>query len=499
MQQGELLDGPGGPVGDYDDPISDALRSLDRALDQVAALDLSRPDTMGLMLIAQIVERQLNRLYLQAAHVAGEVDGRGLASELDAPSTRVLMRDLLNMAPADASARIRLDEGTRRRITPTGSSLPPRLAHLAERVPSGRIGPDHAAIITRTMEKLPAALHPDDRDACERLLVEQAQQLDPPTLQRLANKMLEAANPDGPEPAGDAHGRMELHVGRRRDDGLTRITGLLDDLAIEALLTAIGPLAAPAPAGTREPDPPTTPDVPAETDPPTTPDGPAATEPPSSSPPDPAPPPSDDRHHADPALKDPRSPATRRAHALGEVLSRYLKIGAGPRHGGQLPQIVVTVALHDLQEQLGRGRPGYTDALTAADVRLLACDAKILPVVLGGPSEVLDLGRARYTFSPAIRRAITVRDIGCSWPGCDRPGSWCEAHHVRWWIRDTGPTSLDNGALLCPEHHQQIHRGHWTMWIADDGTPEFIPPPWIDPDQRPRRNRLHRPAPTNTS
>jgi hypothetical protein len=114
---------------------------------------------------------------------------------------------------------------------------------------------------------------------------------------------------------------------------------------------------------------------------------------------------------------------------------------------------------------------------------------------MDGPSQVLDIGRARYTFPPAIRRAITLRDIGCSWPGCDRPAPYCDAHHIRWWKRDRGPTSLTNGTLLCPFHHQQIHRGQWTIRLAADGVPEFVPPSWIDPTQRPRRNLLHRPIP----
>ena len=91
----------------------------------------------------------------------------------------------------------------------------------------------------------------------------------------------------------------------------------------------------------------------------------------------------------------------------------------------------------------------------------------------------------------AIRRAITARDRGCAWPGCDRPPNWCDAHHVKFWGRDLGATSYHNGVLLCPYHHTEIHREQWTIRTHPDGTPEFIPPTRIDPHQQPRRNRLH--------
>ena len=99
-------------------------------------------------------------------------------------------------------------------------------------------------------------------------------------------------------------------------------------------------------------------------------------------------------------------------------------------------------------------------------------------------------GRRPRTFTTAIRRAITVRDQGCAWPGCDRPPAWCDGHHLVFWANN-GPTAYSNACLLCPFHHQEIHRGHWQARLAPDGIPEFIPPTWIDPKQVPRRNTVH--------
>ena len=98
-----------------------------------------------------------------------------------------------------------------------------------------------------------------------------------------------------------------------------------------------------------------------------------------------------------------------------------------------------------------------------------ACDAGAYRVVLGAQSEVLDVGRQTNRWPVAIRRAITARDRGCVFPGCDRPPSWTDIHHCVPWTED-GDTSVDNGALLCRRHHTFIHRYRWRMTI-DNGKP----------------------------
>ncbi|MBO0870519.1 MAG: HNH endonuclease, partial [Micromonosporaceae bacterium] len=79
-------------------------------------------------------------------------------------------------------------------------------------------------------------------------------------------------------------------------------------------------------------------------------------------------------------------------------------------------------------------------------------------------------------------------------PACDRAPRYCHAHHPKSWL-DGGPTCLANGVLLCSVHHMIIHSGEWQVYIAADGMPEFIPPPWIDEHQRPMRNNRRPPTP----
>ncbi len=124
--------------------------------------------------------------------------------------------------------------------------------------------------------------------------------------------------------------------------------------------------------------------------------------------------------------------------------------------------------------------------LSAEAARRLACDARVIPVVLGGAGQPLDVGRVSYTTTLAIRRALVVRDEGCAFPGCGRPPGWCDAHHIVHWA-DGGETKLSNMVLLCGAHHRVVHHDDWAVRIAVDGRPEFIPPRWIDGDQTPRR------------
>jgi hypothetical protein len=161
-----------------------------------------------------------------------------------------------------------------------------------------------------------------------------------------------------------------------------------------------------------------------------------------------------------------------------------------PDNGGQRPHVVVTVPFDPLHQQVGIGMLDTGGRLSPAQVRQLACDAQLIPAVLGGDSQVLDLGRSRRLITGPLRRALELRDRGCSFPGCDRPPRWCDGHHIRAWI-DGGPTTLDNSALLCGFHHRIIHRGHWIVQLAANGLPEFLPPAYVDPQQRPRRNLYH--------
>ena len=187
---------------------------------------------------------------------------------------------------------------------------------------------------------------------------------------------------------------------------------------------------------------------------------------------------------------DPRPAKVRRGHALVEALRRFLDVGFAPTQGGERPHVTVTMDLAALRGQLGTAVLDHGGPITAAQARMPACDAMIIPAVLGSASQVLDMGTAVRLFPSTIRRAITLRARGCTFPGCDRPETWCDAHHAIHWAHG-GPTSYKNGVLLCPRHHRLLHQGDWEIRFAADGVPEYLPPTWIDPNRAPRRNMMH--------
>jgi hypothetical protein len=171
---------------------------------------------------------------------------------------------------------------------------------------------------------------------------------------------------------------------------------------------------------------------------------------------------------------DLRTPAQRRADALGEICREWLDLAERPGLGGERPHVVVTTDVAALLARSGgRARLEDVGPVTSETARRLACDARITRVVTDARSVPLEVGRTTKVVSPPLRRALAVRDGGCAFPGCERPPGWCDAHHVKHWA-DGGETGLSNLVLLCRPHHRVIHRGFGVAIV--DGLPEFRRP-----------------------
>ena len=165
----------------------------------------------------------------------------------------------------------------------------------------------------------------------------------------------------------------------------------------------------------------------------------------------------------------------RRAMALLEIIRR----NHNPAHTDTQvpPTVMVSITLDELLKQSGRGDLiGTHEHVSSETIRRMCCDANIIRIVTDGASEILDLGRTVRTAPPRFKRALAARDRGCVFPGCDRPPGHCRAHHIKWWDRDGGETSLQNLALLCHHHHHLVHEGRWTLTRAPDGTLQFHKP-----------------------
>ena len=196
------------------------------------------------------------------------------------------------------------------------------------------------------------------------------------------------------------------------------------------------------------------------------------------------------------------TPEQRRADALIAMIGRHQVTKQAPASGGDRPRVLVKLSYAQLRrDAAGAGLISDDSELSAGELRRICCDAELIPAVLGGASEILDVGRAHRLVTPAIRTALTLRDGGCAFPGCQTRPAVCEAHHIRpWW--DGGETSLTNLVLLCHHHHGLVEpakyatRDQWEMRIGADGIPEAIPPRRYDPQRKPiRHQRLAPPTP----
>jgi hypothetical protein len=135
-------------------------------------------------------------------------------------------------------------------------------------------------------------------------------------------------------------------------------------------------------------------------------------------------------------------------------------------------QLFVTVDIETLRSGLrGAGTTvGGADAgalLAPETIRRLACDAAVIPTLLGSAGEVLDLGRQVRLFTGTQIRRLWLRDGCCTFPGCDMPPQWADAHHLVHWA-DGGRTGVDNGALLCERHHTTVHNRRLAGRVVHD-------------------------------
>ncbi|MEU8115130.1 DUF222 domain-containing protein [Micromonospora sp. NPDC048947] len=378
--------------------------------------------------------RLQQRLAAAQLAVVRELDGRGTALAQGASSTTVWLRH-----------RLRLDVSAARRLVGLAASLDVAPPGLRDALAGGVVSLEQARVVADTAATVSASAGAEAADKAVGVLVEWAGQFDPTLLRKLGTRILDHVAPDLADAAAAAalaaeaaRAARDRHVTiSEQAGGRLRLSGTLDAEAAALLRAVIDPLSALS-----GPD-------------------------------------------------DTRCAGQRRHDALADVCRLALRTGELPENGGDPAQLVVTIDYDGLARQLGGGTLDVGLRLTPDAVRRLACDAAVLPAVLGGAGQVLDVGRQRRLITGPLRRALVLRDGGCAFPGCDRPPRWCAAHHIRHWA-DGGPTSLDNAVLLCGHHHRHIHQAEWVVRLGDDDHPEFVPPAWLDPEQIPRRNHYHR-------
>ena len=188
------------------------------------------------------------------------------------------------------------------------------------------------------------------------------------------------------------------------------------------------------------------------------------------------------------------SRAQRQADGLMALVHHHAQESLAPNHGGDRPRIVVTLDYEKLKQRcIDAQLLSVGESISAAALRQLACDGELLPAVLNGPSQPLDVGRLQRLVTGPIRAALELRDRGCAFPGCNKPPKACHAHHIiPWWTG--GSTALGNLVLLCPHHHNIVEPSRregaqrWTIELRPDGVPQVRAPAYVD---RARAPRIH--------
>jgi len=360
--------------------------------------------------------------------------------------TRFLVR-VLQLSPGEAASRVRAAAAVGPRQSMLGEKLEPLLPRLAGLQRQGEVSVEKVQIVERAMQKLSrTGLHPDAVETAEQLLTDHAPILGPSDLRRYALSVVDAADPDGPEPIDDQLQQDRRYLERKqRRDGMWHLQGKLTTTVGAQLSAILNPLTKPRTTTVEDQNGQTTP------------------------------------------IPDQRPYGQRLHDGLDEACARLLKIKDQPVTGGTPTSVIVTIGLDDLLTKAGLAETSDGSQLSADQLLRIADEAEIWPTIINHNNVPLALGRTRRIASQGQTMALHIRDGGCSFPGCTHPTSYCDRHHIIDWIHG-GPTDLDNLTLLCRYHHTHFLQKGWTCRINADQLPEWIPPWWIDKDQRPQIN-----------
>ncbi|WP_369745468.1 DUF222 domain-containing protein [Paenarthrobacter sp. AMU7] len=456
-----------------------------------------------------------------AAAADGETGSARWASEAKASvlddgyrNAAQFLRARLRIGIGEAKRRLALAPDVLPQTGITGQDIPARHEILAQAVGSALVPSRSASIISTALDKVRNLTDEDTLTRMEHALTTTAVETDPDFVTTMAKRWIDVIDHDGPEPTEEILRQLQgVFLRRRRRHGLHHLEIFATDEQYEILTTAMNVATNPrlTTPGTGTTENTETGDTP-HNNPHNNPDNGTGT-------------------GTGPDL-DRRSRPQKLLNGLTSACSLAMRTEKLPANGGLPPQLTVTIGYQELLEQVhnhhhnpgtgtgtvagigtgtgrgtgagtapvtgigtgagvGTGTATFTGPMHPNTIRKIACDADILPVLLGSDSRVLDIGRTTRIFPPHIRKAITARDQGCAFPDCTMPAPWCEAHHTTYWSHG-GTTSTDNGTLLCSHHHHLIHKEQWRIDIKT-GIPWFIPPPHIDPHQTPRRNHHHTP------
>jgi hypothetical protein len=455
------------------DRIGDAIERMRRLREELVAGDTALLAVGDLSLLAASDE-QLCEMTLEVESIgrlvdalraacAGEIaerSSRGLGSEglafrLGHGKGVQLIAHLTRVSVAEAARRIRLGSATRTRTAFEGELLEPFYPEVAVALAAGEIGVESAARIVQCMDQARSTATDAEIAVAEAELVAAAATDTADDIALQARVWREFLDPDGAEPRDERlYRKRAFRLGRERD-GLTPFSGELEPLGAALIKAAFDEAyRATKPRFVSDDE---SSDVDAELE----------------------------AELETGAAKDDRTHDQRQYDIVTGLLTAGVR-ATGSEPGGMrsTAQVTAVITLDDLRDGKGVGWvEGVEEPVSAKTIQQLVCASGFATVVLGDDGEVLYLGKQKRLFSWQQIRAMLVRDGGCVWPGCVARAAECDAHHVKAWKAENGPTDIDNGALLCRFHHTMIHSSAYRMCMIR-GRPHLLAPSWIDPEQR---------------
>jgi Domain of unknown function (DUF222) len=434
--------------------ITAAFDALDAAVDGVAALKFDTLTTREWLALLERVERVRRRLpsveHPLINHLARQATPEELGGKL---SHAVAEWGLISRAEASRRIREAADLGERRGLT--GEPQAPVLAATAAGQRAGKLGAGHVAVIRRFYHQLPGWFDDETREHAEAHLARLGSQFRPDQLGGLADKLADCLNPDGTYSDEDRARRRGLTLGKQEADGMSALRGWLTPELRATLEAVLAKLAAPGMCNPTD-------------------DSPCV-----------------DGAPAQQAIDaDTRSPAQRNHDGLNAALRAVLASGELGQHNGLPASIVVTTTLAELEAAAGKGLTGGGSILPMSDVIRLARHARHYLAIFD-KGKAIALYHSKRLASPGQRIVLYAKDRGCSAPGCDVGGYYCEVHHVTDYAR-CHTTDVNDLTFGCGPQHRVLKPGGWTTRKRANGDTEWIPPPHLDHGQ-PRTNTFHHP------
>lgn len=433
--------------------LAAALDALDAAVVTIGELGVDNLEPVVRLRALERLEtarrRQVAVGHAMIAGIAGEDP-----ADIGGQAYKVIA-DWLRISYAEARRRIRDAGQLSARITLTGQELPPELPATAKAWSDGMLDGQHLRVIQTFIRDLPEATPVDKVDSAERFLAQQALTLRPDQLEKAAQRCALLINPDGKFSDIDRARKRGFTWCGQQSDGMS-IGKLIASPELRANIDAwLARFAAPGMCN-----------------------------------PDDQAPCVDGEPSEDATNNDARTPAQRRHDALNALVRGQLGDPKLGQHNGLPVTVVVSTTLQELTSGTGRAVTGGGTLLPMRDVIRMASHANhYLAVFDDHQSRPLYLGRTRRLASPDQRVVLYAKDRGCTHPGCDVPGYWCEVHHVDEWAAG-GSTDIDNLTFVCKPEHKLIEKG-WQTRKRPDGRTEWIPPPHLD--RGPRTNDYHHP------